>query len=98
LFSLDGWNWEDAAYKMDAGIHVNMPSFLARGGRRGGGGGGFPGGFPGGFGGGGGDPVKAAFDRLEEIKSFFRQAKAYNEEATHKETNLKLEAVKGTLQ
>jgi imidazolonepropionase-like amidohydrolase len=55
----------------------------------------FPGGFPGGFGGGGGDPVKAAFDRLEEIKSFFRQAKAYNEEATHKETNLKLEAVKG---
>jgi imidazolonepropionase-like amidohydrolase len=95
VVQLDGWNWEDAAYKMDAGIHVNMPSFLARGGRRGGGGGGFPGGFPGGFGGGGGDPVKAAFDRLEEIKSFFRQAKAYNEEATHKETNLKLEAVKG---
>lgn len=95
VVQLDAWNWEDAAYKMDAGIHVNMPSFLARGGRRGGGGG-FPGGFPGGFGGGGGaDPMKAAFDRLEEIKSFFREAKAYNEETTHKEINLKLQAVKG---
>lgn len=93
VVQLDAWNWEDAAYKMDAGIHLRMPSFLARGGRRGGGGGGFPGGFGGG--GQGGDPLKAAFDRLDEIKSFFRQAKAYNEEATHKETNLKLEAVKG---
>lgn len=93
VVQLDAWNWEDAAYKMDAGIHLNMPSFIARGGRRGGGGG-FPGGF-GGFGGGGGDPLKAAFDRLEEIKSFFRQAKAYNDETSHKERNLKLEAVKG---
>ncbi|MES2331710.1 MAG: amidohydrolase family protein [Bacteroidota bacterium] len=97
VVQLDAWNWEDAAYKMDAGIHVNMPSFIARGGRRGGGGGGFPGGFPGGFGGAGagGDPLKAAFDRLEEIKAFFREAKSYSQEATHKETNLKLEAVKG---
>jgi imidazolonepropionase-like amidohydrolase len=96
VVQLDAWNWEDASYKMDAGIHVNMPSFIARGGRRGGGGG-FPGGFPGGFGGaqGGGDPLKAAFDKVEEIKAFFREAKAYNQEALHKETNLKLEAVKG---
>jgi imidazolonepropionase-like amidohydrolase len=96
VVQLDAWNWEDAAYKMDAGIHVNMPSFITRRGGRGGGGG-FPGGFPGGFGGAGagGDPLKAAFDRLEEIKSFFRQAKAYSQEASHKETNSKLEAVKG---
>jgi len=96
VVQLDAWNWEDAAYKMDAGIHLNMPSFISRGGRRGGGGG-FPGGFPGGFGGGqaGGDPLKAAFDRVQEIKSFFTQAKAYLQEANHKETNLKLEAVKG---
>lgn len=96
VVQLDAWNWEDAAYKMDAGIHLNMPSFIARtGGRRGGGG--FPGGFPGGFGGGGqgGDPLKAAFDRLEEIKVFFREAKAYAQETTHKEINLKLDAVKG---
>ncbi len=96
VVQLDAWNWEDAAYKMDAGIHLNMPSFISRGGRRGGGGG-FPGGFPGGFGGGqaAGDPLKAAFDRVQEIKSFFTQAKAYLQEANHKETNLKLEAVKG---
>jgi hypothetical protein len=37
VVQLDAWNWEDAAYKMDAGIHINMPSFIARGGRRGGG-------------------------------------------------------------
>ena len=96
VVQLDAWNWEDASYKMDAGIHVNMPSFITRGGRRGGGGG-FPGGFPGlgGQGAGGADPMKAAFDRLEEIKAFFREAKAYNQETVHKETNLKLEAVKG---
>ncbi len=96
VVQLDAWNWEDAAYKMDAGIHLNMPSFIARGGRRGGGGG-FPGGVPGGRGAGAGgeDPLKAAFDRVDEIKAFLREAKAYNAESVHKSTNLKLEAVKG---
>ncbi|HEU4858850.1 MAG TPA: amidohydrolase family protein, partial [Chitinophagaceae bacterium] len=32
---------------------------------------------------------------IEELKSFFTQAKAYFAEGTHKETNLKFEAVKG---
>ena len=93
VVQLDAWNWEDAAYKMDGGIHVNMPSFIARVGRRGGGGGGFRG-----FGGAGGeavDPNKAALDKVDEIKSFFTQAKAYLAEPTHSATNLKLEAVKG---
>jgi imidazolonepropionase-like amidohydrolase len=96
VVQLDAWNWEDAAYKMDAGIHINMPSFINRFGRRGGGGG-FPGGFPGlGLGGGAGaDPAKAALDKVEEIKSFFRQAKGYLQETTHTNTNLKLEAVRG---
>lgn len=94
VVQLDAWNWEDAAYKMDAGIHLNMPSFILRG-RRGGFGGGFPGGFGRGGGAGAGDPLKAAFERVEEVKSFFRQAKAYLQEITHKETNLKFEAVKG---
>ena len=94
VVQLDAWNWEDAAYKMDAAIHINMPSFINRFGRRGGGGG-FPG-FPGGFGGGAAaDPAKAALDRVESIKAFFREAKAYLQEATHTNTNLKLEAVKG---
>lgn len=89
VVQFDAWNWEDAAYRMDGGIHLNMPSLLARaGGRRGG----FPAGSPGA---GAGDPTKAAYDKIDEIKSFFREAKAYLQESTHKETNLKLEAVKG---
>ena len=97
VVQLDAWNWEDAAYKMDAGIHLNMPSFIARFGRRGGGA------IPPALlaqlglaaGSGGADPSKAALDKVEEIKSFFRQAKAYLQESSHKNTNLKFEAVKG---
>jgi imidazolonepropionase-like amidohydrolase len=89
VVQLDAWNWEDAAYKMDNGIHLNLPTFLVR---------------PRRFGGGGGrlaanqpqtDPVKDALDKIGEIKAFFREAKAYSEETAHKETNLKFEAVKG---
>lgn len=94
VVQLDAWNWEDAAYKMDAGIHLNMPSFISRFGRRGGGG--FPGGFPGGRGGGQQeDPARQAVERVEEIKAFFREAKAYLQENTHANRNLKFEAVKG---
>ncbi len=87
VVQLDAWNWEDAAYKMDGGIHINMPSFIARGGR-----GGRRFGLPGGE---AVDPNRAALDKVDEIKSFFTQAKAYLAEPTHAATNLKLEAVKG---
>lgn len=90
VVQLDAWNWEDAAYKMDGGIHLNMPSFIARFGRRGGF---FPGGFPGM--GQQPDPVKQALDKVEEIRAFFREAKSYLQEPAHKTVNLKLEAVKG---
>jgi len=89
IVQLDAWNWEDAAYKMDNAIHVNMPTFLARPRRFGGGGGRFGGNQP------PTDPTKEALARIEEIKGFFREAKAYNAETAHKETNLKFEAVKG---
>jgi imidazolonepropionase-like amidohydrolase len=88
VVQFDAWNWEDAAYKMENGIHVHMPSFIVRFGRRGG----FPG-LPGAA--PATDPVKEALDKIAEIKSFFREAKAYLQESTHKETNLKYEAVKG---
>lgn len=92
VVQLDAWNWEDAAYKYDNGIHINTPSFIQRFGRRGGGV------FAGRFGMGGeseADPVKQALEKIEGLKSFFRQAKAYLQESSHKETNLKFEAVKG---
>jgi imidazolonepropionase-like amidohydrolase len=90
VVQLDAWNWEDAAYKMDNAIHVNLPTFIARQGRRGGGGGGR-------FGGGQAptDPSVEALMKVEEIKAFFREAKAYAQEPVHKDANLKFEAVKG---
>ncbi len=95
VVQLDAWNWEDAAYKYDNGIHLTMPSFIQRFGRRGGGG--LPPGLAGRFGAGADatDPTKQALEKVEEIKSFFRQAKAYLQESSHKETNLKFEATKG---
>src|SRR5260221_2230629 len=88
VVQLDAWNWEDAAYKMDNAIHINLPTFTSS---------------PRSFGGGGGrfgappptDVVKEALAKINEIKTFFREAKAYLAEPAHKETNLKFEAVKG---
>jgi imidazolonepropionase-like amidohydrolase len=90
VVQLDAWTWDDAAYKTDAGMHLYMPSLLPR---------------PrfGGFGGGGGnngpnasqaDPVKEGMDKIEGIKGFFREAKAYLAETSHEETNLKFESTK----
>ena len=87
VVQLDAWNWEDAAYKMDNAIHVTLPTFITRP-RRFGGGGRFGAQPP-------ADPVKEALAKVDEIKTFFREAKAYLGEASHKETNLKFEAVKG---
>jgi imidazolonepropionase-like amidohydrolase len=91
VVQLDAWTWQDAAYKTDAGIHFYMPSMLPR--------------RPGGFGGGGGgganaqeprtDPVKEALEKIDGMKSFFKEAKAYLAEPSHEETNLKFESVKG---
>ena len=90
VVQLDAWNWEDAAYKTDAGIHFYMPSLMPRA---------RFGGFGGGGVGGGNqppsDPVKEGLDQVERMKGFFREAKAYHAETTHDETNLKFESVKG---
>jgi imidazolonepropionase-like amidohydrolase len=93
VVQLDAWNWEDAAYSTDAGMHVYMPSLLPRpafGGR----GGGF-----GGFGGGqsAGDPVKEGLEKIEGLKSFFREASVYHQLAAPEKTNLKFEAVRSLL-
>lgn len=88
VVQLDAWNWQDAAYKTDGGMHLYMPSLMTR--PR--------------FGRGGGgrgpqqqeaDPVKEGLDKIDQLKSFFREAKAYFVPATREETNLKFTAVKG---
>lgn len=75
VMQLDAWNWEDAVYKMDGGIHFRMPS-LARVSES-------------------NDPLKGAMEHIDEVRTFFREAKAYLEEPKHEHTNLKFEAVKG---
>ena len=88
IVQLDAWNWEDAAYQMDAGMHITLPSFISRGGGR------RFGGFPGFPGAGGADAGMSPLEKVEEIKSFFRQAKAYMQEPIHSNVNLKLEAMR----
>lgn len=89
VVQLDAWTDQDAAYKTDQGIHLNMPLLMAAPTIR--------------FGGSGGpnaqqqptDPVKEGLVKIENLKSFFQQAKAYNAETTHNQSNLKFESVKG---
>jgi imidazolonepropionase-like amidohydrolase len=85
VVQLDAWNFEDAAYKIDNGIHYNMPALINRpqfGGRRQGGGEQI-------------DPVKQGLERIENARKFFREAKAYLAVSNPTQTNLKYEAVKG---
>ena len=80
VVQLDAWNYEDAAYKSDNGIFINMPSLLQRRGGRGG--------F---MRQASGDPVKEAMNKIETIKTFFTEARAYLQEKNHAENNLKFE-------
>ncbi len=78
VMQLDGWNWEDAAYKKDNGIHFRMPSLMQT--RR------------------NSDAeeiLKEAYNQIDEVRTFFREAKAYLAEPSHTVTNIKFEAVKG---
>ncbi|RAJ10996.1 imidazolonepropionase-like amidohydrolase [Chitinophaga skermanii] len=84
VVQLDAWNWEDAAYKSDNGIHFNMPRLMARSNP-----------FGASASGPSNDAVKAAMTRIESVREFFREAKTYLETPQHSETNLKYEAVKG---
>lgn len=88
VVQLDAWNFEDAAYKPDMGMQFYMPSLLARPG-----GGRFAALFAQ-FGQQQGDPIKAALDRIEGVKAFFREAKAYHQKDAGKAINLKFEATK----
>jgi len=81
VVQFDAWNWEDAVYNKDNALHFYMPSLLVRPNRFGD--------MP------AGDPLKVSRDRIETVKQFFTQAKAYNAATQTGATNLKLAAVKG---
>lgn len=83
VMKLDGWNWEDAAYKKDIAIHINWPVIRSFGG----------------FGGFGpapaGDQKEANQKALAELDKYFTEAKAYAQLAKPAETNARFEAMKG---
>lgn len=85
VVQLDAWHWEDAAYAVDKGVHINLPSLINR-----------PNPFAEFFGtaGAAADPLKRGLEQIEKLKQFFRDAKAYNQNPTTP-TNIKLAAVKG---
>ncbi|HAP02163.1 MAG TPA: amidohydrolase [Bacteroidetes bacterium] len=80
VVQLDAWNWEDAQYKTDEGIHLNFPSYTTYhfnedGGTVG---------------------VNEKFsDEIQNIRNFFDEAKAYAQSSSHENTNLKFEAMRG---
>ena len=82
VVQLDAWNWEDAAYKMDNGIHYNMPLLSSR---------------PSQFRRGSSQEelLKQGLERVDNARKFFSDAKAYNGQPVHSIVNLKYEAVKG---
>jgi imidazolonepropionase-like amidohydrolase len=84
VVQLDAWNYEDAAYKADIGQFIELPSFIVRQRGRG---------FmrqP-----QAADPMKEAFNKIETLKKFFTEAKAYLQEKNHVTNNLKFEATRG---
>jgi imidazolonepropionase-like amidohydrolase len=84
VVQLDAWNYEDAEYRADIGQVIEMPSFIVRQRGRG-----FmrPATAT--------DPLKDAFKKIETIKTFFTDARAYLQEKNHAANNLKFEAVRG---
>lgn len=78
VMKLDGWNWEDAAYKMDIVTQLNWPSMSIR---------------KAWWAPPAEEQRKQSAENMAMIKKFFDEAKSYNEQATPTR-NLKLEAMK----
>ena len=78
VMKLDGWNWEDAAYKMDAVTQLNWPSMSIRNAW---------------WAPPAEEQRKQSAANMAMIKKFFEEAKAYIEQAPSTK-NLKLEAMK----
>lgn len=82
IVQLDAWNEEDAGYKKDIGMNFYMPSLISR-----------PIGRGYGMGNQSNEAGKEALEKIEQVKAFFREAKAYTINNYGKK-NIKLEATK----
>ncbi len=79
VVSLDAWNWEDASYAADIGIHLNWPRLFR---------------FTGWWAEPGEIKKNDKYDeQVRAIKDFFAEAKAYQDQKGPK--NLKFEAMRG---
>ncbi len=81
VVQLDAWNWEDAVYKIDDGIHLSWPHIYS-----------FKGWWanPGGI-----EKNEKYSEEVTQIKDLFDQAKAYCQSNKHDEKNLKLSSMCG---
>ncbi|MEM8909807.1 MAG: amidohydrolase family protein, partial [Bacteroidota bacterium] len=81
IVELDAWNWEDAGYKMDEGIHLNWPRTMAWTGWR--------------TGNPQLKKNEKYSEEVAEVDRFFQEAQAYSKKAIGLEKNLKFEAMRG---
>lgn len=82
IVQLDAWNWEDATYRADDGIHLNWPSPRASGG----------------FGGGEPQEQRRneQYDKdVQALRQFFNEARAYAQATISEVKNLRFEAMRG---
>lgn len=77
---LEGWNWEDAAYKQDIGIHISWPSMYRRTGWWA---------EPGPV-----KPNDKYAEQVQELVTYFKEAQAYAQLKKPEQANLKFEAMK----
>ena len=81
VVELEGWNWEDAAYKFDEGMHVSFPSM-------------FSGGFDFMTGTFAQRKNENFAKQIGDLEQFFGEAKAYTEKGVVSPKNLKFEAMR----
>lgn len=81
VVTLTGWNWEDAAYKMDEGIQMDWPRLFKRKGKDT---------DPIAF-----EPDEEYLEEILNLKTYFREAQAYAKRKHHLEINPAYEAMRG---
>jgi len=84
VFNLEGWNWEDAVYRRDDGIHINWPKKITETGWWA---------EPGEL-----KENSNYVKSIKTLQAFFNSAKAYLAEKVHENFNLKYEAMTGVFE
>lgn len=80
IVELDAWNWEDASYREDVGIHLNWPSMFS---------------YSRGSNAEVINKNKKYVEQVKDLETFFEEAKAYTNISDPAKTNLKFEAMRG---